>query len=201
MLDAIVHTVFPLRCPGCGRAAEPVCVRCAEALVPCEPAPPPPGVDRWIAPFSYEGVVREVIARVKYRRAHAATAWLAEAMARLVAPPLPSVITWVPTTRDRRRERGFDHAELLARRLARPIRRPCRQLLRRGDESPQTGRSGAARRIGPVLAAHGSVPAHVLVVDDVATTGASLSSAAAALRAAGAAGVDAVTAARTPKPW
>jgi predicted amidophosphoribosyltransferase len=194
----VLASLLPLACPGCGRSADPLCRDCERALLPAPRVPPPPGVDRWAAPFAYEGVARELIARVKYRRQHAATAWLAGAMAPLVGPPLPSLVTWVPTTRARRRERGFDHAELLAKAVAGRLRRTMVPLLRRGPGGPQTGRDAAARRAGPVLVARARVPHAILVVDDVATTGASLAAAARALRAAGADRVVALTAARTP---
>jgi predicted amidophosphoribosyltransferase len=163
-------------------------------------APPPDGIDAWAAPFAYEGVARELVARVKYRRLHAASGWLADAMVSLVVPAPPVVITWAPTVPERRRSRGFDHAELLARHVARRLGRPVRRLLVRRPGPPQTGLPAAARRVGPAFAGRGRAPASVLVVDDVATTGATLAAAAAALRATGAETVVALTAARTPPP-
>ena len=192
--------MFPLACPGCGLPADPVCDACVTGLRPARPAAPPVGVDAWHAPFSYEGVARDLVARVKYRGAHAVTAWLADAMVTFLAPPLPTAVTWVPTTPERRRERGFDHAELLARHVGRRIRRPTSRLLTRGAGPPQTGQAGAARRLGPTIGARGIAPATVLLIDDIATTGASLTSAAGALRHAGATRVVALTAARTPVP-
>ena len=200
MLATLARAVFPLRCPGCGAPAEPVCDECQRALVPPPPAAPPDGVDEWAAAYAYVGVARELVARVKYRRMHGATAWLAETAARVVRPPVPEVVAWVPTTPVRRRERGFDHAELLARAVARRLSRPARRLLARGDGPPQTGLGAAARRVGPEIVPVRASPPTVLLVDDVATTGASLSAAAAALRVAGAARVVALTAARTPAP-
>jgi predicted amidophosphoribosyltransferase len=156
------------------------------------------GVDAWFAAFEYEGVARELVARVKYRRAHAATAWLAEAMIGLVPVPVPvsTVVTWAPTTVRHRRERGFDHAALLARHVGRGLGVPVRALLTRAGGRPQTGLSASERRMGPRYEARRVVDADVVLVDDVATTGATLAAAASALRAAGAGRIVAVTAAR-----
>ena len=161
---------------------------------------PPRGIDEWWAAYSYDGVARELVARVKYRRMHGGVPFLADAMVRLVAPPVPDVVTWAPTTPRRRRERGFDHAEILARAVGRRLRRPVRGLLRRGDGPPQTGLPAAARRRGPDFTVQGPTPCSVLLIDDVATTGATLTAAAAVLRAHGGTRVVALTAARTPPP-
>jgi predicted amidophosphoribosyltransferase len=167
------------------------------------PAPslaPPPGVDVCSAVLAYEGPARELVARLKYRNHRTTLAGLAGAMAATVTA-VPDVVTWAPTTTDRRRARGFDHAELLARAVASILRRPCRPLLMRGAGPAQTGRPLAERRVGPDLTvATPSVPPHVLVVDDVVTSGATCAAAAAALRRAGATTVDVVAAARTPPP-
>jgi predicted amidophosphoribosyltransferase len=141
-----------------------------------------------------------LVARLKYRNARSALRWLALSMAALVDPTAVDLVTWVPTTGDRRRQRGFDQAELLARAVARRLGLPCRRLLVRGSGPPQTGRSLADRRVGPVLAAsRRRVPAaRVLLVDDVITTGTTITVAASALRTAGFAHVCVVAAARTP---
>jgi predicted amidophosphoribosyltransferase len=167
--------------------------------------PPPDGVDRWLAPFAYEGVARELVARVKYWHTRATVPWLAEQMARLVvvagAAANVDFATWTPTTTSRRHARGFDHAEVLARAVARELGLRARPMLHRRPGPPQTGRPASARRAGPRFDPRpASLPARVLLVDDVATTGATIAAAAAALRRAGATSVVAVTAARTPRP-
>lgn len=152
-----------------------------------------------MALFSYEGVGRELLARLKYRNARSSLAWLAGHLAAHVDPARIDVVTWVPTTPARRRARGFDQAELLARAVARRLHLPSRRLVQRAPGAPQTGRSAAARRRDLGLRPTGRAPTRVLVVDDVATTGATLSSVAAALRRAGTVEVWALTAARTPR--
>jgi len=158
-----------------------------------------------LAPFAYEGVARELVARVKYWRARATVPWLAKHMARLVgvagAATEVDFATWTPTTTSRRHARGFDHAEVLARAVARELGLRARPTLRRRPGPPQTGRPAAARRAGPQFDARRiAFSARVLLVDDVATTGATVAAAAAALRRAGVTSVVAVTAARTPRP-
>jgi predicted amidophosphoribosyltransferase len=162
--------------------------------------PAPDGVDRCAALLLYFDAAREVVARVKYRNARASVGWLAEGMAALVDPATVDVVSWVPTTSARRRRRGFDHGPLLARAVARRLGLPCRSLLRRHPGPPQTGRNLAERRRGPRLDARGIRAAglRVLLVDDVLTSGATLTAAARALRNSGVAAVHAVTAARTP---
>jgi predicted amidophosphoribosyltransferase len=169
-------------------------------LVPVPALPPPQGVDRCDVLLAYEGAGRELVARLKYHNARSALRWLAWQMASLVDPNEIDVVTWVPTTADRRRRRGFDQAELLARAAARQLGRPCRGLLARGSGPPQTGRSSLDRRLGPAIVArpHRHLPARVLLVDDVITTGTTVAVAARALRSSGATTVAVVAAARTP---
>ncbi len=157
----------------------------------------PPDLDTCAALLAYEGVGRELVARLKYRNARAAAGFLAGAMAALVDAGEVDVVTWAPTTAARRRRRGFDQAALLARLVARRMGRPCRPLLTRPSGPPQTGRPGAARRLPRAFAARPSC-GRVLLVDDVVTTGATMTAAARALRAAGATQVHGLAAARTP---
>jgi predicted amidophosphoribosyltransferase len=183
-----------------------MCAACAAGLRAAPRLAVPPGLAACVAPFAYEGVARELVARVKYRNQRAALPWLAGAMADALATrtrvPPDAVVTWAPASASRRRARGFDHGELLARAVGDRLGLPVAGLLLRAPGPAQTGRARAERRPGPGLRA---TPAanrlgSVVVVDDVLTTGATLAAAAAALRRAGVGRVLAVTAAATPPP-
>jgi competence protein ComFC len=190
--------LIPAACPVCTKPGPAPCAACRGDMQRARSLPRPAGVDRCAAFLDYAGPARELVARLKYRNARSSLRFLAGGMAALVQAATVDVVTWVPTTAARRRQRGFDHAELLARAVARRLGLPCRALLRRLPGPAQTGRVLAERRRGPPLVARrAEVPRRVLVVDDVVTTGATVTAAAQALRAGGAVEVRVVAAART----
>lgn len=193
--------LLPTACPSCGARGPAPCPTCAREVRPAPRLAPPAGLDGCAPLLAYEGVGRELVARLKYRNARSVLPFLARGMAALAGSEPFDVVTWVPTAPARRRRRGFDQAEVLARAVASGLRSPCRGLLTRRPGPPQTGRSLAERRHGPVFSARPGVPARVLLVDDVVTSGATASAAARALRAGGAREVRMVVAARTPAPW
>ncbi len=191
---------LPVSCPVCGAKGSAPCPACAAGLRRAPSLPAPPGVDSCAAFLAYEDVGRELVARFKYRNARSSLGFLARALVAL-APPVPfDAVTWAPTTAARRRRRGFDQAELLARAVARALRLPARSLLVRRPGPIQTGQPLAGRRAGPAFEPSRPAPARVLLVDDVVTSGATVSAAARALRQSGAIEVHVVAVARTPSP-
>ena len=216
LLATVLQAVFPALCAGCGSPAEGLCLRCSrEAQAPRFLAPPQ-GIDWITAPFVYEGALREVVARLKYRDRRVALGWLADALADCVLVTLrerpecavPWAVTWPPTTRAHRADRGFDQAELLARAVAARLGIPAFPMLDRspGSEHSQTGRTRAERRsafpsfvVRPFLGPKQALDDRsVLVVDDVVTSGSTLQSAAQTLRAFGFTSVSAAVIAATP---
>src|SRR3954452_710111 len=174
------RVLLPRSCPVCGRVGTSPCASCVRRLERAPSLRPPLGLDQCAALLLYDGAGRELVARLKYRNARSSVRWLGDAMAAVVDGASIDGVTWAPPTAARRRGRGFDQGELLARVVARRLRRPCRPMLRRGAGPPQTGRSATARRSGRVALGTVDVPvgSRVLVVDDVVTTGSTLASAA-----------------------
>ncbi len=151
------------------------------------------------AVLAFSGPGRRLLLALKYGNAKPVVRSLAGAMARRARRHEVDVVTWAPTSASRRRHRGYDQAEVLARAVARRLGVPCRGLLRRVDDGPpQTGRSRHERLAGPAFVARRRVRGAVLVVDDVVTTGATLRAAEAALHRAGASAVHCLAAAATP---
>lgn len=162
------------------RRLDPACRRCGAARGhghPCWPSGAP--IDATIAVYDYRGPVAAAVVTAKLAGAWAGWAPLARDLAARVAsdPPVVDVVSWVTTPVERARRREGDHARRLAAPVAQALSTPLARLL---DAAPDgTDRDRYRAR----LALPGS---HVLLVDDVVTTGATAVRAATALRTAGA---------------
>jgi competence protein ComFC len=154
----------------------------------------------------FTGRARDVVLGFKYRNRRQVAAHLAGLLVnRLLADGIRpgidiDVVTWAPTSAGRRRQRGFDQAELVARQVARQLGLRSRRLLERDRHAPsQTGLGRVDRLEGPAFGVRPDAAGRrVLVIDDVVTTGATLRSAGGALRDAGAHGVVMAAVASTP---
>jgi predicted amidophosphoribosyltransferase len=222
MISAILDVVSPPPCAGCGRGAWPFCEPCHAALLSVTPPwcvrcgrpterdvdgcawcpPPPVSVAR--AAFVFRGPARSAVLRLKFGGWRTIAEALAAAMVAADPCSAPDAICWVPTSPRRRARRGYDQAAALAAAVGRRLGAPVRPLLvRASDPGPQARRGGAERRAAMVRAfriapraSRAPMPAGVLLVDDVLTTGASASACAHVLIEAGARDVDLLTAAR-----
>jgi ComF family protein len=215
----LLDLAFPARCPGCGREGDAICASCLPALDARLELPPgvPIGLPsdvpapllqlEWCAGFS--GLVRRALHELKYGGESRLARPLGEAIARRWrrAGAGGDVLVPVPVHAERRRRRGYDQAELIARAAAADLGLPCAPILARvrattaqfdlDRPSRATNVRGAfALRAGARADARPLAGRWIVLVDDVVTTGATLSECAAPLLAAGALGVSAITVAR-----
>jgi ComF family protein len=215
-MAVLLDLVLPPRCPGCGVEGAPICARCMRPLERRLGEPPglpiglsgdlPEGLAQleWCAAFT--GPVRAALLALKYdgeRR-------VAEPLGRVAARRWRhagvggELIVPVPIHADRLRTRGYDQAELLARVVARELHLPVVPAVVRATATTaqyRLGRAGRAANVGHAFACRrehlGHVRGrHVVLVDDIVTTGATLSGCAAALYVGGARCVSALTIAR-----
>jgi predicted amidophosphoribosyltransferase len=213
--------LLPERCAVCGRGETVFCGLCAARLTflhgslcaRCG-APTAWPVERCAecagrrlafttarAAVAYEGVARKLVVGWKERGLRALTAVFADLVAETVAKPPADCVAFVPGDRDRTLWRGQNPAEALATGLAARWELPLVPLLERVRTTPRQRRLPRAARRGNVQNAFSALdaPAAVALVDDVYTTGATVSAAATSLRWAGARAVGVVTFARATR--
>ena len=199
VLERLAAHLGAARCVGCNRSGAIACPFCRAAQPVAGRVTAPPSVDRVVAAWDYDGMARSLVLALKVRGRRAAAGPLAEAIASRVWAEGCSAeaLLWVPGRRPDIRARGFDHARLIAAALSALVGIPAIPRLRRtGDRADQAGLNAAQRRanLEGAFRAH-AVPTRVAIVDDVMTTGATVTEAARAARAAGAAYVECLVAA------
>jgi ComF family protein len=155
------------------------------------------------AATTYTGIAKTLVWKLKFSGAQAAAKTMTSLMAGLAEAEKGSILVAVPTATSRVRQRGYDQSKLLARALSKQTGLPRLSLLGRAGQAQQHGASRQERisqlkndfRIAPLTDVRNK---HIILVDDVITTGATLESAAAILLAAGAKQVDGLIFAQTP---
>ena len=215
LLSWLLDLVYPPRCAFCRRllpdGVRGVCRFCEKKL----PFVPPDGqvqsfrnVDKCLSPLYYEGSVRESLHRYKFSSLTAYADIYSEFMGKCIDENGIScdIITWIPLSRRRLRKRGYDQAELLARLIAKRQGFHCVRLLKKlRNNPPQSGTGSPEKRRANVKGIYSCIKPDlvkektILLIDDIVTTGATLSEAAGVLKKAGAAAVYCAAVARSGK--
>jgi predicted amidophosphoribosyltransferase len=186
----LLDLIFPPRCGGCGRLGLDFCEQCATAL---EPVPPTSlhGIPL-VAAGRLTGPLQRAIHAYKYRPRPQLAGRLAEPLCRaaVAAGVAMPALTFVPLHPGRQRQRGFNQAERLARRLAARLRVPVVGGLSRLRPTPaQVGLGQAERQVNVAGAFRWTSldppPQGLGLVDDVCTTGATLDAVARVVAEAG----------------
>ena len=192
---------------------QPCCQRCALPLQRNEPLcgiclrHEPPFAAAW-APYLYAYPIDQLVTRFKFGRDLAAGRVLQElwiAAAKNAPPELPALLVAIPLHTSRLRERGYNQALELAKPLAEMLGLPLAHdlLIRQRATNAQTGLDIKTRsrnvKDAFVVNPNASLPAHIVLLDDVMTTGATMRECARTLRRAGVARVDVWALARAPQ--
>ncbi len=214
--NRILNLIYPPRCVFCQdilpeeRAERGVCAACEPALPRTDGATVLRSGDYFafcLSPLLYQGAVRDSIRRYKfsgrscYHRVYGG--FLRDCLERYLPAP-PDVVTWAPLSVRRRHGRGYDQAKLLAEEAAklyglRPV--PLLKKVKHTTAQSSLGRAARGENVRGVYCARRNAPLsgkRILLVDDIITTGSTLSECSRVLLEAGAAEVVCLTLAGTP---
>jgi ComF family protein len=216
--DALLSPIAPHACVACGTTGNLLCMQCLdlmpetlskcyrcskattnyETCVSCHKVSP---LEAIYICTDYETAAKALIQKLKFERTYASASIIAQIMARqLDALPQDATLSHVPTATSRVRQRGYDQAKLIAKALAGYRGMSYAPILVRLGQQRQTNSSRTERlhQLQDAFIAKSRVQKidHVLLVDDILTTGSTLEAAARTLKAAGVPKVSAVVFAR-----
>ncbi len=185
ILNRLCRLVYPPRCPYCQRVLtceESWCPSCRELLGGQDGVRSLPGPLLCAYSFVYKGCPRDAVLRYKFygrkEYAHAFAVRGQESVQRHLPYASFSVVTCVPLSRARRKERGYNQAELYARELAKLLDAPYEELLRKDCENRiqhSLGRDERSRNVQGVYSPQGAIAGRgILLCDDIVTSGATL---------------------------
>ncbi|MDB5169974.1 MAG: putative Phosphoribosyltransferase [Candidatus Saccharibacteria bacterium] len=211
LIDTLTSLFAPDDCLSCRREGSLLCGVCAKALhqppgtcfecyaaidgIVCSACLQRSGCGSITAAADYQGVAKQLVASLKFLGNQSAAKVMAERMMNVYAPPPDTLVIHMPATAQHIRQRGYDQAALLAKQIVRLSRCSRASLLVRHGRQHQLGSDRRERltqlqNVLHVKRQESIQGRHVLLVDDVLATGASVKAATAALLGAGAARVD-----------
>lgn len=164
VISFLLDLLYPPRCAFCHNfletSREGVCAHCRTGLPFAQNGGRQhfPFIPACVSPLNYEGNVRESLLRYKFGGATGYAKVYGRLVAETVRTELPGaydIITWVPLSRKRLRERGYDQARLLAKATAKALGMPLTPTLyKQRNTQPQSGTGDAAKRRANITGAY-----------------------------------------------
>lgn len=212
LVDGLLDTLFPPKCAFCRRVLRRgesgMCAEC-ETNLPRREHPREKGpdfVDAIVSPLEYKDNVRAALIRYKFNGVTASAGLFGRIVADSVRENLAGeydMISWVPLSSERLRERGYDQAMLIAMAAALELDDVAVETLRKTrNAAPQSGTESAEARRANISGAYEVIDPElvkgrrVLLIDDIITTGSTVSECARMLGLAGAESVVCASVAR-----
>ena len=199
MLETILDLLFPPKCPFCGGILDHpgICPKCKPNLPWTDEENCLKHLDGGLlcaAPLRYEGAVRSALLGLKFHSRASSAAPLGALIAQCAGEHFSGrfdTVTWTPVSRKRLRERGYDQAQLLTQSACRRWgTKPVRLVWKIKNNPAQSGLDSAAQRQinvqGVYEASAKAKGRRILLIDDICTTGATMTACAQALLDAGA---------------
>lgn len=215
IIEFILSVLAPHDCLGCGREGSLVCADCKRSHFPvvsercykchtlgehgktCTKCRLTTKIGHVNVVTLYDGLAKEILYKLKFERAYAGAKTIAELCADVFPEDFDGLLVPIPTASVRRRQRGYDQSELIARNLANLQRVQLKSVLSRLGNSRQVGTKRTERLeqlkdVFYVPYPHLVQGKHILLLDDVLTTGATLETEVTVMRKAGAKSVSAI---------
>ena len=203
ILAAIHDLLFPPKCLFCRKVLPSgtarICNDCTGKLTGLDQVREGRHFTRCVVPMAYEGTVRDAIIRYKFKDQPGYATEFGKILGRCIRDHLAGdydLITWIPVSEKRLKQRGYDQAMLLAMAAALELEDVAVETLQKVADNPaQSSLTDAAQRATNVKDAY-CVPSpeliqgkRLLLIDDIITTGSTLDEASRTLLEAGAASV------------
>lgn len=213
LIEKFLDILYPPKCCICrqliGSSSSKICPLCEKELPYTKNGGGKSGnfFTVCVSPLYYEGKVREALLQYKFHRMTAYAEPFGALVAQCAEEYIDSqvdIISWVPLSRKRLRKRGYDQARLLAEIVSRTLQIPCVSTLKKVRHTQAQSKTGSAEKRRSNISGAYAVKdrelvngKRILLIDDIVTTGSTLSECARILGMAGADRIYCATVART----